>query len=572
MADSEEIKVEKFVTFSDGRCHCVFDDKSAIIIQPKGQYFTYFYPSGEILRLTVKNVIKKDTINAKLQTTLQCYNNFEDTPNSTINPYPTKAIILKDHKIIKSYWSLHKPDIRKKPDGTLKLKSIDSYTSVSLSPNGRLFKVSYPMSLASKKPILTKNLPTTTKSTAHTPKHPNSDITTFTVTTTQSNTAPVLKYTPSSHNPTVSMKYEYTRISQQFSIDDYPDRWSVALYLLWNRWLDQKQAEGYHVPFGPRWPERFIIDELENVPTRVVDPFGESGSGFTEDSSVNTSRCLDNLIVGEGYMYDNGDFISDLPQKFYDENGVVGGGDTGKAVWVDDDVSPATDVYGYKRAIHVVWCQDWTLRMNRRGEIEIFNHVDQSFVSTRDGRFFRLVAAGDCCQESCFVIDVIPNQRYDTTDGRVFTMEDLVQVLCEAQQRVVKASLVGEQESEEDRLLRERINLKNMNIIVDEQTVHGLATFQAFRNNSVCVRFDDRTVIRLYQNNESAEILTRDGHSQKVLVDKPYGFERHIQVAIEYYDHVFRSNQEKLAQTVHHEVTNDIVERELNRIRGFLSL
>jgi len=42
--------IDQALSYEDGRSHFVFDDKSAIILHPKGDCFTYFSKDGKKIR------------------------------------------------------------------------------------------------------------------------------------------------------------------------------------------------------------------------------------------------------------------------------------------------------------------------------------------------------------------------------------------------------------------------------------------------------------------------------------------------------------------------------------------
>jgi hypothetical protein len=65
----------------DGRAHLIFNDKSAIILHPGGECFTYFTPDGKKTRMLSKFAIKKaDSILDKLILSIQFVNTFGDEP------------------------------------------------------------------------------------------------------------------------------------------------------------------------------------------------------------------------------------------------------------------------------------------------------------------------------------------------------------------------------------------------------------------------------------------------------------------------------------------------------------
>ena len=45
-----KISIEQSLLYEDGRCHFIFNDKTALIIHPKGDCYTYFTKDGKKIR------------------------------------------------------------------------------------------------------------------------------------------------------------------------------------------------------------------------------------------------------------------------------------------------------------------------------------------------------------------------------------------------------------------------------------------------------------------------------------------------------------------------------------------
>ena len=80
------IALEDSVIHEDERAHFVFSDKSALILHPKGDCFTYFAKNGaktrQLVQFAVNNSVKESSAGAldKLLLALQFYNTFAEEP------------------------------------------------------------------------------------------------------------------------------------------------------------------------------------------------------------------------------------------------------------------------------------------------------------------------------------------------------------------------------------------------------------------------------------------------------------------------------------------------------------
>ena len=77
--------IEQALMYEDGRSHYVFNDRSGLILHPKGDCFTYFSKDGRKIRQVVKYAVKsldKDDngigILDKLILAIQFHNTFGD--------------------------------------------------------------------------------------------------------------------------------------------------------------------------------------------------------------------------------------------------------------------------------------------------------------------------------------------------------------------------------------------------------------------------------------------------------------------------------------------------------------
>lgn len=208
----------KAVVFFDGRCHATFDDGTGVILHSGAQFCTYFKKNGESQRmLTACSTGKaKD----KVISTLEFYNSVALKP-TTILGEAMGEVVKKEHKITQLYfsapgvvsvvddqahqvlrqYSLTDDDkeciLIKDAQGSYTIHSPDNEASVTLSPNGLLFRVCYPLLLPHRKPIMTEI----------------------------------------SKKKTMKLFYEYITVSQVFSTANYPDQWEPILSILYSAYL-----------------------------------------------------------------------------------------------------------------------------------------------------------------------------------------------------------------------------------------------------------------------------------------------------------------------------------------------
>ena len=82
--------------------------------------------------------------------------------------------------------------------------------------------------------------------------------------------------------------------------------------------------------------------------------------------------------------------------------------------------------------------------------------------------------------------------------------------------------------------------------VVCESVNPGLGHFTAFRNRSIKVIFEDRTVLRLSDGQTEARVLTRSGDSLSVPLSNPVGFEKHVSAAQDFLVYAYASPAERV--------------------------
>ncbi len=140
--------------YDDQRAHCIFNDRSAIVLHPGGgECFTYFSPDGRKTRMLTKCALKKHV--DKVNLAVQWVNSFGD--GLIINREEVfKERDLLPHKFTSVTWpgSDNLEDYSyTDQEGNLHLRSVDdSQSEIVLARNGLTFSVSFLYLLPYKKP------------------------------------------------------------------------------------------------------------------------------------------------------------------------------------------------------------------------------------------------------------------------------------------------------------------------------------------------------------------------------------------------------------------------------------
>ncbi len=152
------IAINDTLLYADGRAHFVFNDKSAMILHPKGDCFTYFSPDGKKLRQLSRYAVQKDGVLSKLIISMQFVNTYSDDLMLTRQELAANP----DHrdsrfsKIQNVYWpgSENFADYFEETDFGWSVSCLEGsdVAKLTLSKNGFLFKADFIALLPFKKP------------------------------------------------------------------------------------------------------------------------------------------------------------------------------------------------------------------------------------------------------------------------------------------------------------------------------------------------------------------------------------------------------------------------------------
>jgi len=105
-----------------------------------------------------------------------------------------------------------------------------------------------------------------------------------------------------------------------------------------------------------------------------------------------------------------------------------------------------------------------------------------------------------------------------------------------------------------------------------ETTVDNLATLKAYKNGNVRAYFVDRTLVNMNQGEKYAKLITKLGEEVKLSIDQPIGYERYIQVCLEFIDWAFTPEYERMLREDKKEHDNAIIQAELDQINRAMCL
>jgi hypothetical protein len=154
----------------------------------------------------------------------------------------------------------------------------------------------------------------------------------------------------------IQLCYEYTKLGQVHSLQQFASRWSVPLELAWNfYWKEREDAASMQPAFNET---EFVYASKEEV--RMDLPVG----------SRNVSEVKSTEKLG---------------------------------VWLNDDISPASDLLKHTEPLLLVWDKKAVYRRINRTEVEALVFKDKSLIIAKDnGTFFYHLARNSADEElSC---------------------------------------------------------------------------------------------------------------------------------------------------------------------------
>jgi hypothetical protein len=265
----EDLSIEKAAIYRDGRTNCVFSDQSAMILHPGGQFLTYFPRNGQPLRQVTSCVTCVEDAKEKAFLLIELHNSIALHPISVLaEQLYAREIKLKQRSKQTCVWAAPAlsvvidsrsgeqvasvafeqetargtVEIQLAADGALNLQSIDQMATVSLSADGLLLKVTFPMFLSEKK-VVTKG---------------------------------------ETYRGLVGadIAYQTVELTQIFSTADYPEEWSRPLELLWHCFqaIGRTEIRSPAFYFPAETPED-IVGEFR---TRLPSP--QQGDTWKSDS------------------------------------------------------------------------------------------------------------------------------------------------------------------------------------------------------------------------------------------------------------------------------------------------
>jgi len=141
--------------------------------------------------------------------------------------------------------------------------------------------------------------------------------------------------------------FEYARISQIHSVQQFPARWAIPLQMAWNfMWLERGDTP-------------FIMPNFEALVSENTHQYACKTEITTELPKGSKGVQISGTKVNSGEI----------------------------SVWVDDDISPTTDFLKYKKCPLLVWDLKAVYRLIARNCVECLILKDKSVILANNGFF-----------------------------------------------------------------------------------------------------------------------------------------------------------------------------------------
>ncbi|CDW85361.1 UNKNOWN [Stylonychia lemnae] len=595
--NKDKLIIEHALTYEDGRSHFVFDDKSAIILHPKGDCFTYFSKDGkktrQLVKFAVQSTHKDDRgmgVLDKLVLAIQYHNTFCDEPILsreeilTIREKDQVRQVYERQQKFQKYTQVIWPGIEnwedfltEDQDGNLTLRSVDEdLASITLSANGFQLSVKYQQLLPFKKPTWV-NLGVT-----------------FDESTIKNITSDKLNQKDSRR---MKMAYDYVRINQIFSIFRFPSRWCYPVQLLmqYKEHLLLRKDENSCQLYEPVYCRNFHGDiqtccftELVRnkeystylpIQRKVIDEIDEedeqNDSNLPQIKSMLSQTNLNRTNISQMSSMSKWDSQRSV-QELLDKNNKI-------TVWSNDDISPASFLHSHKKNVAIQWNTLSTTRVSSDGNIiQVQVHQDESILLLREnGQYISHLKQNNNLEPPLrqFTCETIPFSVVDSIDPINHPRLQLQEIL--AHPFVILKQLyepnplyVKETKPEEDHLSKASLMASQDNIILKEMHMEGLGHFQAYSNKSIKVSFEDRTILRMMRNCDIIRILNKYGEEINLNVQKPNilynDYRNYIKVADEFYEWAFSSQEERQQKELEEQKKQEAIDLEMQKIQRTL--
>eukprot|EP00831_Metopus_contortus_P072856 TRINITY_DN66451_c0_g1_i1.p1 TRINITY_DN66451_c0_g1~~TRINITY_DN66451_c0_g1_i1.p1 ORF type:complete len:252 (-),score=50.76 TRINITY_DN66451_c0_g1_i1:24-779(-) len=102
--------------------------------------------------------------------------------------------------------------------------------------------------------------------------------------------------------------------------------------------------------------------------------------------------------------------------------------------------------------------------------------------------------------------------------------------------------------------------------------IEGLGEFISYKNKCVKCTFKDRTIVRYKERDPMAIILTNSGERLEVSLESPIGFERYLEVCMEFVDFSFTPTRVREEQAEQKWIQQALIEGQMEQISRTISI
>jgi len=343
-------------------------------------------------------------------------------------------------------------------------------------------------------------------------------------------------------NRLMKLCYKYATIKQYYSINQFPEIFSLPIAIMWKAIQERYNCES--VP--PKINNDFELPLFANNTTDGPEcgSFAKESKYFRECTKEEYSTKLPetNRSAISDYIkeqssqhksfenYKKSQLSTSEGQSMSMTKIVTPKNETG--VWEDDEVSPACHSYNYNKAnVTLIWAKNATFRRISDEVIEVFIHQDKSILICREyGKYFNHYQTNDTekGQLRAFTATSIPLTAMSASGH--YSIKDIVEQCYEMYRNTIeehKSTSDSEVENEEQAWLY-AVSENTEKDIIDRQVSEGWGKFIAYRNGAVEIKFEDRTHLRMMKDSPFVKIITFLGTELKFRFDQPLEFTKFV--------------------------------------------
>lgn len=480
--------------------------------------------------------------------------------------YEQDEKILMLNKISYCSWPILPESVEKSlkvnGDKSIEFRSIDNLTTITLLDNGVVFEIEYPQMLPKKKPMWVNKV-------LYEDKYEDN----YNFTKDFLSNLDLGAKAAKKERNIMKMGYEYIRMKKVFSIFDFPIEWSYALLVVFDKYENVLSQSGHTVKYRPNFSVQFLswFENLASQPCSYdMDECGIFGM----------MKATDDIIMNEIPATNGGRDSSEDKENIKMINR--------KDIWNNDSINPLADFYQRELIPKHQINEEYVLWLTNFDEIFVWIQADNSMlISSQNGKYFSHIyrnVSNVLQQEESydsfelkFSHDTVPPMiRSKKKTGISY---DLANVVKKAHSMVNKASwnkelsqktvtlnsLTSQKSNEED-------ICKMMPFDVIHQAKNEYGLFEAFKNKSIKIVFMDRTILRINFGQDFATILTKLGDTVKVRLDMPNEFSYYVNIALEYFEHVFSDPATKIQRINESIIMSEMINHELEKNERFLKI